>query len=281
MKRILGTFFFGCYKYFVISILVSEIPGASWARAEEFSWKNAPIPKQAGQFPEVPPLHARYEFGWTWLSAANAEVTFYYSGDHYFFSASGGTYGWARRLWQIDATQTSSGFRGSWLPEKMHQIERYRTYTMIMDVRYNEQQADRLRMAIPTPGKVPGRKVYAIANMRDMVAAMLFVRSQPLRSDDQVSQVVFPGDSVFFIQTRVVGREMINYAGKLVPTIKFSISMKRIVTEEGPQEGSLVPHRKFNSGVIWITDDAKRIPVRAELSIFIGYVYAQLQSVRF
>ncbi len=254
--------------------------GVSWGQAEEPNWRKSPVPAQAGNFPETLPCRAQYEFGWTNIGAAKADVTFSYSGDHYFFSASGGTYGWARKLWKIDATQISSGFRGSWLPEKMHQIERYRSYTMIMDVQYNKLQADRLRMAIPTPGKPHARKIFPIKNMRDMLAAMLFVRSQPLRNGDQISQVVFPGDSAFFIQNRVLGRETIDCGGKPMRTIKFSLSMKKILMD-GPQEGSLVAHRKFHSGVIWISDDNKRIPIRAEMDIFIGYVYAQLKSVQF
>lgn len=266
---------------FILSRLLSFwVIGASCIQAEEPSWKKFLSPKSAGNFPEIPPFHAVYDFGWTHISAATAQTTFYYSGNHYFFSASGGTYGWTRNLWQIDAMQTASGSRSWWLPEKMHQIERYRAYTMIMDVHYNKLQADRLRMAIPTSGKVPKRKIFSIENMRDMVAAMLFIRSQPLQDGDDILQVVFPGDSAFLVESKVLGRETIDGGGKPVRTIKFNLSLKKILME-GPQKGSLVPHHKFRSGVIWISDDAQRLPIRAEMNIFIGYVYAQLRSVQF
>jgi Protein of unknown function (DUF3108) len=267
-------------KGIAFRIFLLWMTGISLLQAEEPVWKKLLTPEQSGNFSAIPPFHAQYEFGWTNIGAAKAEVVFYYLGDHYFFSASGGTYGWARKLWQLDALQRASGFRGSWLPDKMYQSEQYRSYTMIMDVRYNKSQADRLRMAIPTPGKPPARKIFSIENMRDMVAAMLFIRSQPLRNGDQISQVVFPGDSAFFVQSRVLGRETIRWGGKPMPTIKLSLSMKRILME-GPQQGNLVVHSKFRSGVVWISDDKNRMPLRMEMNIFIGYVYAQLQSVWF
>jgi hypothetical protein len=42
-----------------------------------------------------------------------------------------------------------------------------------------------------------------------------------------------------------------------------------------------VPHGKFRSGSVWISDDADRIPLRAEVDIFIGYVFGELESLHF
>jgi hypothetical protein len=265
---------------FALTPVLYFLLGVSSISAVEPSWKKLIRPQSAGNFPEIPPFHAEYEFGWTNIPAARAWATFQYLDKRYYFSANGATYGWVRNLWQIDAAQTASGIRAGWFPEKMNQVEHYRTYKMIMDVSYNRTQADRLRMAIPAPGKPPSRKVFPIENMRDMVAAMLFVRSQPLNNGDEISQVVFPGDSAFLVQSRVLGREMINCEGKPIRAIKFGLGLRKILME-GPQKGKLVPHRKFHSGIIWISDDDKRLPIRAEMNIFIGYVYAQLRTVQF
>jgi hypothetical protein len=43
----------------------------------------------------------------------------------------------------------------------------------------------------------------------------------------------------------------------------------------------LEPHRKFRRAAAWISDDANRIPLRIEAQIFIGTVFAELQSVHF
>jgi hypothetical protein len=43
----------------------------------------------------------------------------------------------------------------------------------------------------------------------------------------------------------------------------------------------LEPHRKFRHATIWVSDDRDRILLRIEAQIFVGTVFAELQSVRF
>jgi hypothetical protein len=42
----------------------------------------------------------------------------------------------------------------------------------------------------------------------------------------------------------------------------------------------LEPHRKFRRANVWISDDADRVILRIEAQIFVGTVFAELQSVR-
>jgi hypothetical protein len=43
----------------------------------------------------------------------------------------------------------------------------------------------------------------------------------------------------------------------------------------------LEPHRKFRRATVWVSDDADRIILRVDAQIFVGSVFAELQSVRF
>jgi len=43
----------------------------------------------------------------------------------------------------------------------------------------------------------------------------------------------------------------------------------------------LEPHRKFRRGTIWVSDDAERLLLRIEAQVFVGTVFAELQSVHF
>jgi len=43
----------------------------------------------------------------------------------------------------------------------------------------------------------------------------------------------------------------------------------------------LEPYRKFRRATIWVSDDAERILLRIEAQVFVGTVFAELQSVRF
>ena len=42
----------------------------------------------------------------------------------------------------------------------------------------------------------------------------------------------------------------------------------------------LKEYKLFKSGRGWLSDDANRIPLRIEADIFIGYVFADLESVQ-
>jgi hypothetical protein len=43
----------------------------------------------------------------------------------------------------------------------------------------------------------------------------------------------------------------------------------------------LEPHRKFRRATVWVSDDNDRILLRIEAQVFVGAVFAELQSVRF
>jgi hypothetical protein len=42
----------------------------------------------------------------------------------------------------------------------------------------------------------------------------------------------------------------------------------------------LEPHKKFRRGIIWISDDPDRLILRVEAQIFVGTIFAELQSIR-
>jgi hypothetical protein len=58
--------------------------------------------------------------------------------------------------------------------------------------------------------------------------------------------------------------------------IKLDLQLKRI-----GKNLELEPHRKFRRATIWVSDDAERLILRIEAQVFVGTVFAELQSVRF
>ena len=44
---------------------------------------------------------------------------------------------------------------------------------------------------------------------------------------------------------------------------------------------TLEKHKKFESGTVWLSNDADRIPLRAEVNIFIGYIFGEITSCTF
>ena len=58
--------------------------------------------------------------------------------------------------------------------------------------------------------------------------------------------------------------------------IKLDLQLKRI-----NKHLELEPHRKFRRATIWVSDDADRLLLRIEAQIFVGTVFAELQSAHF
>ena len=117
-----------------------------------------------------------------------------------------------------------------------------------------------------------------LPGVRDLFAAMLFVRSQPLRNGDRLRLTVFPDQNPYLVDLTVAGRDTLTILGKKTPAIRFTVRIRTIETR-GPNAGRLAPHRKFRSGRVWMSDDGRRLPLRAEVDVFIGSVFAELSTL--
>jgi hypothetical protein len=69
------------------------------------------------------------------------------------------------------------------------------------------------------------------------------------------------------LSTRVVGT---------FSAIKLDLQLNKI-----GKKRELEPHKKFRRASIWVSDDSDRLLLRVQASIFVGKVFAELQSVRF
>ena len=91
--------------------------------------------------------------------------------------------------------------------------------------------------------------------------------------------VVFPDESPYLVDLTVAGRDTLTMLGRKIPAIRFTIRIQTIETH-GKNKGLLAPHCKFRSGRVWMSDDAQRLPLRAEVDIFVGRVFAEMVSCR-
>ena len=105
---------------------------------------------------------------------------------------------------------------------------------------------------------------------------MLYLRSQPLKNQASQRLVVYPTTNPYLATTTVLGREKISIRAGTYDAIKINLQLKKI-----GKELELQPHRKFRRATIWVSDDPNRLILRIEAQIFIGTVFAELQSVRF
>ena len=64
--------------------------------------------------------------------------------------------------------------------------------------------------------------------------------------------------------------------GLLSQSIKVDLQLNKI-----GKNRELLPHKKFKHANVWLSDDTDRLVLRIETQIFIGTVFAELQSVQF
>src|SRR5205823_14111731 len=117
---------------------------------------------------------------------------------------------------------------------------------------------------------------FALPNLFDLHSAALYLRSQPLAQGNVYRLAVYPATNAYLAIVTVTGREKISVHAGTYMAIKLDLQLKRI-----GKNLELQPHRKFRRGTIWVSDDPDRLIVRIEAQVFVGTVFAELQSVRF
>ena len=239
-------------------------------------WEKTVTVLPRGDFPDPRPLVAIYDFGWNELVAATAEIRFDKSGAQLQFQGTGQTVGVVRALWKFDVRHRALADATTLRPITMHQVDEVRSKTVTTDVVFNRDSLERIRTDTKSK-KAPKPKTFSFAGgVFDMHSALLYLRSQPLREGDVYRVVVYPATSPYLVTLTVAAREPITIAAGNYPAIKLDVQLSKI-----GKKHELEPHKKFQRASVWISDDADRLLLRVEASIFVGKVFAELQSVRF
>lgn len=106
----------------------------------------------------------------------------------------------------------------------------------------------------------------------DVVSAYYFARNldiSKLRIGSKFSMDYFLHDGVSKLEVQYVGKEQVKTALGTFSCLKFSPSI---------QPGRIF--RKDSKLYLWITDDANRIPVKAQVEILVGSVTLELTSAK-
>jgi hypothetical protein len=223
-------------------------------------------------------FEGEFRFGWSNVEAARAKAKFRHENGRMTVEVEGGTRGLARKLWRMDATHRAVVDGTTYRPVMFAQTETYAKKKVLTEAVAKPDGLWYIRRVPTDPGNTPRWKRVKVAPVRDIVSGMLFLRTLPLRDGDTIGFLAFPGDSPFLVQVNVEKRETIRWNGADRATIRMSFSLRRIDTKNGNQ---LAAHGKFRRGTVWVSDDSDRIPLRAEVEIFVGYVFGELTSIRF
>jgi len=258
-------------KSFVLSVVLL-LPSAVAMSAPP--WQSGVTKDPPGAFNELRPLRATYNFGWSGLTAAAAEAHFTKPSDSRFqLEANGHTVGLVRALWRYDVNFHAVSDASTLRPIEASQNETIRSKKVTTHLSFSSAGVNRSRIENGTPSK---GKDFALPNLFDLQSAMLYLRSQPLKDRASYRIVVYPATSAYLATLTVTGREKISVRAGNYNAIKLDLQLSKV-----GKGLALEPHRKFRKAAIWISDDPDRIILRIEAQIFVGSIFAELQSVKF
>ncbi|MGC3988715.1 MAG: DUF3108 domain-containing protein [Chthoniobacteraceae bacterium] len=239
-------------------------------------WRNDLTPEKPGVFPALKPLQARYHLGWLGVTAGKACITFLKKDDDTVeLNATGNSTGMARALWKMDATHDALAESHQLRPLSLEQTEVYSAKTIKTKARFSEREVWCLKTVQPPDKNPPKPKHFRLPEAFDLQSALLFARSQPLKIGDTISMIVFPFSSPYLATIKVLGKEDISVRAGKFHTIKCDLKLLSI-----DKKLELHPHKLFKHGTIWVSDDETRLPVKIQVDIFIGSVWAELDELK-
>jgi hypothetical protein len=239
-------------------------------------WRDS-LTRQPGTFPPLRPLRARYDFGWSGLKAAEAHAVFSREkGGKVKLEITGRTVGAARALWRLDTKATSTANAATLRPVKLQQTETYSRKSMTTTIDFTAKGAASVRQPNPPDPTPPKVKRFKFSEVHDLHSALLFIRSQPLRTGQTTRVCVYPGSSPYVAELTVVGREKMKAAGKPWPAIRCELKLRAVA-----KDFTLGEHKRFKRATAWISDDPDRLLLRLEAEIFVGSIWLELEEVEF
>jgi hypothetical protein len=245
---------------------------SSLAENWEATLSNDPV----GNFPELRPLRANYRFGWSGLTAATGDVHFTKPSENKLqLDGTGRTIGFVRALWNFDVHYQAVATADTLRPIETEQNESYRSKQIVTHLTFTNNGVTRARREGKGAAETKTRQ-FNFPNLFDLFSAMLYLRSQPLKDRSVYRVVAYPATNAYLATVTVIGREKISVHAGSYNAIKLNLQLKRV-----GKRHELEPHRKFRRATIWVSDDAERLLLRIEAQVFVGTVFAELQSVHF
>lgn len=124
---------------------------------------------------------------------------------------------------------------------------------------------------LETSKKTTLTKTFGEPNVRDLLSAILFVRSQKLDVGETHNMLILPFKSPYLLKVKVEAKE--KHEGKNAIRLSFAMQKIQFDTHE------LVAYKKLKKPVtLWLTDDNDRIPLEVRASVYIGDVRAVLSK---
>ena len=240
-------------------------------------WEASVSPFSPGSFPEPRALRAQYKFGWGSVTAATGDVRFGKTADGRFqLEASGGTTGLARTLWAYDVKHVATSDARTLRPIRVKETEEVRSKTFATELSFTEEGVTSVREERRDDEAKSKTRRFSFPNVWSLNSALLYLRTQPLQDGAVQRLVIYPSTSAYLATVTVIGRDRITVPTGSYDAIKVDVQLKKI-----GKGRKLQTHKKFRGATVWLSDDPDRLILRIETEVFVGTVFAEIQSVQF
>ena len=240
-------------------------------------WEASVSPFVPGSFPEPRALRAHYRFGWGGVTAATADVRFGKTADGRFqLEATGGTTGLARTLWSYDVKHTATSDARTLRPVRVKETEEMPSQEFTTELSFTDEGVTSVREEREDGESKSKTRRFSFPQVWSLNSALLYLRTQPLQDGAVQRIVIYPATSAYLATVTVVGRDRITVPTGSYDAIKVDVQLKKI-----GKRRKLQAHKKFRGATVWLSDDPDRLILRIETQVFVGTVFAELQSVEF
>lgn len=118
-------------------------------------------------------------------------------------------------------------------------------------------------------GKKSEKTREVLPGSQDILAAVYRLRTMDLKPLDEVSIPIFTGNKSWKLEGKVIGRQVVKSKGGTYDTL--------VIRCRTHFDGKFASDRDLT---VWLSDDARRIPVRLEADFLVGSMRATLQEYR-
>ncbi len=258
-------------QWLAVLVVLWSLP--AWAG----DWRATLSAPQPGKFPPPRPQQAVYRFGWSGVTAAEADFKWSTGArGQWCLAMNTKTIGVVRALWRLDAQHSAVCDAATLRPINLRQTEIYKGETETTKAEFSPGEVRRRTQVTPSSKPPEKEKRLKCANVFDLQTALLFIRSQRLQAGDCYRLVVYPAKAPYLVEIEVLRREKVKVAGGSFAAVKCEVRLQGLT-----KKLELAPHKKFKRAFAWLSDDRDRLLLRITADIFVGSVWAELQSVTF
>ena len=242
------------------------------------AWMSEVNLTKPGPHLKLRPIQLTYDLTWNGtVTAGQAVIRFGYPDarypNNYIAQSYGSTTGAARSLFAFDFNYTSFLRNTNYRPQVFVADEKEKNKHKVTETRFNGKGVISKETKTKKGKTSNSTSSFAYPPALGVHSAVLWVRSLELKPGDESVFVVMPFKSPYLCRVRHLGNEVRDTRR----TIKYELKLQKI----DQKTLQLKNFDKLKSLVLWVSDDAERLPLEFRSKVFIGDVRVLLSSRKY